>query len=190
MRVLFITHPEVEIDPAKDVRRWRLSERGVDRMRTFVASDAVANVGEVWASAETKAVEAAELLAARNSLPVHVETDLGENDRTATGFVPPDEFEKLADAFFANPDQSVRGWETARSAQARIRRTVTRLVGARGAVGDLAIVAHGGVGTLLLCDLLGVPISRDRDQPAQGHFWSFDPATLQVIHGWTPIAPP
>src|ERR1700677_1763952 len=99
MRVLFITHPEGEIDPAKDVRRWRLSERGVDRMRTFVASDAVANVGEVWASAETKAVEAAELLAARNSLPVHVETDLGENDRTATGFVPPDEFEKLADAF-------------------------------------------------------------------------------------------
>jgi broad specificity phosphatase PhoE len=190
MAVLFITHPHVQIDAGGDVRRWRLSDHGVAQMRTFVASNVVSGVSEVWASAETKAIEAAGLLAARHGLPVHVEVDLGENDRSATGFVPQHEFEKLANAFFAQPDQSVRGWETASSAQARIRRAVTSLLSARRSDGDVAIVAHGGVGTLLLCDLLGVPASRERDQPSQGHFWSFDPQTLRVIHGWTPIAPP
>jgi broad specificity phosphatase PhoE len=190
MPVLFITHPDVRMDPGRDVRRWTLSSHGVARMRTFVASEAASAVGEVWASPETKAFEAAGLLAARHDLPVHVHADLGENDRSATGFVPPDEFDKLANAFFAHPDQSVRGWETAVDAQARIRRAVTSLCSERKINGDLAIVAHGGVGALLLADFLGVPISRDLDQPSQGHYWAFDPETLRVIHGWTPIAPP
>ena len=101
MALIFVTHPEVEIDPAVPVPRWRLSDRGVARMRAFVASDVVAGVSAVWASTETKAIEAAGLLAARHGLPVQVREDLGENDRSATGFVPPDPFERLADAFFA-----------------------------------------------------------------------------------------
>lgn len=36
-----------------------------------------------------------------------------ENDRSSTGFLPPEEFEVVADAFFAQPGVSVRGWETA-----------------------------------------------------------------------------
>ncbi len=189
MAVLFISHPEVEIDPKVPVARWRLSDRGVARMRAFVASPAVADVGEVWASTEAKAIEAAGLLAARFGLPVHVDPRLGENDRTATGFLPPAEFETVADAFFANPDESVRGWETAAAAQARVRAAVASILAGRRGAGDLAIVAHGAVGTLLYCALRGVPISRAFDQPFQGHVCSFDAETLAPIHGWTPIAP-
>jgi broad specificity phosphatase PhoE len=190
MRALFITHPNVDVDKDVAVPRWRLSDHGVRRMRAFVASPAVSKVTEVWASSETKAIEAAGLLAARFGLPVHVHAELGENDRSATGFLPPDEFEAVADAFFAAPSESIRGWETAAAAQARVADAVNSILSARSPTGDLAIVAHGAVGTLLMCKYLGRPISRAHDQPFQGHYWSFDLATLKVLHEWKPIAPP
>jgi broad specificity phosphatase PhoE len=189
MVAFFITHPDVVVEPDVPVSRWRLSDRGIARMRAFVASAVVENVREVWASTETKAIEAAGLLAARFGLGVNVHAGLGENDRTSTGFLPPEEFEAVADAFFASPHESVRGWETAAAAQTRIAETVGEIVSRSPGAGDLAIVAHGAVGTLLLCAMLNRPISRDLDQPFQGHFWSFDPQTRRVLQGWTPIAP-
>lgn len=190
MALLFVTHPDVVVEPQAPVSRWRLSERGVARMRAFVASDTAAEVAQVWASTETKAIEAAGLLAARFGLPVQVRADLGENDRTATGFLPPQEFERVADAFFALPCESVRGWETATAAQARVAAAVEEILQGRPQEGDVAVVAHGAVGTLLLCALLGRPISRDFDQPFQGHYWRYDPQTRQIQHPWRPIAPP
>ena len=187
MALLFITHPEVEIDPAVPVPRWRLSDRGVARMRAFVASDAVAAVSGVWASRETKAIEAAGLLAARHGLPVQVRADLGENDRSATGFVPPDEFERLADAFFARPDESIRGWESAAAAQARIVAATTEILAVHTGPGAVAILAPGGVGTLLLCHLKGVPIARTHAQPHQGCWWRYDPERGAPPEGWVSI---
>lgn len=189
MTIFFITHPEVVVDPATPVPRWRLSDAGVARMRAFVASPVVDAVGEVWASTETKAIEAAGLLAARFGLPVRVHPGLGENDRTATGFLPPAEFETVAEAFFAHPHQNVRGWESAAAAQARVAGAVDEILAARQGEGDLAIVAHGAVGALLMGAMLGRPISRALDQPFQGHYWAFDPLARRVLHEWKPIAP-
>ncbi|HEX8375764.1 MAG TPA: histidine phosphatase family protein, partial [Geminicoccaceae bacterium] len=131
---------------------------------------------------------AAGLLAAAFGLPVGVHHGLGENDRSATGFLPPAEFERVADAFFAHPAASVRGWERAVDAQARVVAATDEILAACRDAGDVALVAHGGVGTLLLCHLLSEPISRARDQPAQGHVFAFDVVTRRVLHAWRPIA--
>ena len=53
----------------------------------------------------------------------------------------------------------------------------------------MLIVAHGAVGTLLLCQLLGVSISRALDQrseaaPGGGNYWTFDLDTRVVVHRW------
>lgn len=186
--VLFVTHPEVRVDPSVPVPRWGLSEAGRARMTTFARSPAVMGVRAIWSSAETKAVEAAVILAEALDLTAGIEERLHENDRSATGFLPPPEFEAMADAFFARPDQSVRGWERALDAQARVAAAVDTVL-ARSPDGDVAIVAHGGVGTLLLCRLLGEPIDRRRDQPFQGHVFSFDRSSRAVIQPWQPIAP-
>jgi broad specificity phosphatase PhoE len=183
----FVTHPEVNVDPGTPVPRWRLSERGICRIRAFAGDAALKDLSAVWASSEAKAIEAAGLLAAGFGLAVAVHPGLGENDRSATGFLVPEEFEPVVDAFFAAPDQSVRGWERAIDAQARVVAAVGEILAGHG-TGDVALVAHGGVGTLLLCHLLGVPISRSRDQPGQGHLFAFDLATRRVLHGWRPIA--
>ena len=109
----FITHPEVVIDADTPVPQWHLSDQGIRRMRAFASLHDLGKLSAVWASAETKAIEAAGILAGRFGLPVAVHPGLHENDRSATGFLPPPEFEKVADAFFAHPEQSVRGWERA-----------------------------------------------------------------------------
>ena len=184
--VWLISHPEVRVDPAVPVPSWSLSEKGRARMMAFCARADLPRFAAIFASEETKAREAAAILAARFGRPVECDAELGENDRSATGFVPPDEFERLADAFFGEPERSVRGWERAVDAQARIVRAVDRVLA--GAVpGNVAIVAHGGVGTLLLCHYLGVPIARAHDQPHQGHVLSFDRETRRVIHPWVAL---
>jgi broad specificity phosphatase PhoE len=182
-----ITHPEVVVDPTVPVPRWHLSDRGIARMRAFAASPLLGLVSAIWSSGETKAIEAAGILAGGLLLPVRIDADLHENDRSATGFLPPPEFERTADAFFANPTESVRGWERAADAQARIVQAVARVIAA-SPQGDVAIVAHGGVGALLLCSLLQVPISRAYDQRAQGNFLSFDIGSRRVIDRWIPIS--
>lgn len=132
-------------------------------------------------------------VAAASGCPVHVDEELGENDRSSTGFVPPEEFEALADAFFVEPGRSVRGWETAAAAQQRIVHAVDRVLGgARQLPGsredDVVVVAtHGGVGTLLLCALRGIPVDRRHDQPGQGSWYRFDTVTGRVAEGWRRI---
>lgn len=185
MKIYFITHPEVQVDPARPVPRWSLSEKGVARMTKFVARGVLDDVAHIWSSGETKAIESANILAARLKLPVQVEEDLHENERSATGFLPAPEFEATADQFFAQPNESIRAWERAVDAQARIIRAVDRVTAASSS-GDVAIVAHGGVGTLLMCAHLRSPINRRFDQPHQGHYWCFT-ETRAVLHQWKPI---
>lgn len=163
----FITHPEVMIDPEVPVRRWGLTPLGIARMRACAALPEMAAVASVWASTEAKAIEGAGILAGRLGLPVRVREDLGENDREATGYLPEAEFQRTADAFFANPDSSIRGWERAVDAQARIVAAIDAVL-AEAPPGPVAVVAHGGVGALLRAHLAGAPISRAWDQPGAG----------------------
>jgi broad specificity phosphatase PhoE len=139
---------------------------------------------------EQKALDGADVIATHLRLPVTRLAALGENDRSATGYLPGAEFEATADAFFAYPEQSVRGWERAIDAQRRIVTAVDHVMSASHAYGgDIAIISHGGVGTLLLCYLRGDPINRDDDQPRNngGNYFALDVATRRLRHGWTRI---
>jgi broad specificity phosphatase PhoE len=190
--VFFITHPDVTIDPAVPVPDWPLSARGRARMNRALALPFVASVGGVWSSKERKAVDGAAILGAHLHLTVRSLAALGENDRSATGYLPSAEFEAVADQFFAHPEQSVRGWERALDAQQRIVAAVNEVIDAsRADQGTIAIVSHGGVGALLLCHLLGQPIGRVYDQPASngGNMFSFEAGTRRLVHGWQPIDP-
>jgi broad specificity phosphatase PhoE len=188
-RCIFITHPDVVISRDVPVTRWPLSERGRDRMRGALSQPWVGDVGAIWCSTEQKAIDGAAILAAHRGRPYSTAADLGENDRSATGFLPPDEFERVADQFFARPHESVRGWETAAAAQARIVGAVDRIVHAERRRGLIAFVSHGAVGTLLWCHLAGEPISRTRDQPGKGggNWFAFDAVARRVESWWRPI---
>ena len=166
--IIFITHPEVVIDPAVPVPRWPLSAIGRARMEAFAHVLAGRPVAAVWSSDEQKALDGAVILAARLDAPHHVDEGLGENDRSATGYIAPPEFWEVVDQFFANPDASVRGWETARHAQDRIVSAMGG-VDAASPEGVVLVVSHGGVGALLTAHLQSVTIgSEDRPGHAGG----------------------
>lgn len=182
----FISHPNVVVDPAVPVPRWPLSEIGKARMREGLKQPWIPGVASIYSSTEQKAIDTARILASHLSIDFEQVEDLGENDRSSTGFLDPDEFEVVADEFFAHPDRSVRGWERAADAQRRIVRAVTAIEQRDRNVGNIAIVSHGAVGTLLYCHLTGRPISRQWDQPPNGggNFYTFTLAPPRAYAGW------
>lgn len=187
--VYFITHPDVVIDPSVPVPRWPLSARGIERMRVFLTNPWVRRIGSVYCSKEQKAIDAAVLLAAHCAIAYQTVAELGENDRSFTGYLPSAEFQATADLFFAHPERSVRGWETALSAQRRISRAIDSILESEARPGDIAIVSHGGVGTLHLCRLKHQPISRAAEQPGTngGNYYAFEARTKSLLHEWKPI---
>ncbi|ROS74046.1 broad specificity phosphatase PhoE [Curtobacterium sp. PhB130] len=182
----FLTHAEVDVDPAEPIESWRLSATG--RIRAGAAHRTAWDpaIARIASSEERKAVETAALLGAAVSGTPTTDPLLGEIDRSATGYLPPAEFEPVVDAFFARPTESVRGWERAVDAQARIVAAV-RAHTADGS--DVTIVSHGAVGALLLADLLGEPISRALDQPGMGSVFTFDPRTWSARSRWSRVTP-
>ena len=193
--VFFITHPDVVIDPGVPVPDWPLNERGRARMHAMTAQRWVRELQRIFASSERKARDAAQILADDlGHQGYSIIADLGENDRTATGFLAKGEFEATADSFFAHPQESIRGWEPAADAQARIVRAVEQAVSQAPESADIALVGHGGTGTLLYCHLARMPIDRCYDQPATngGNWFAFDRTSRKLLcNGWQSIdAPP
>ncbi len=188
MRVLFLTHPEVQIDTDVPVVEWGLTERGRDRARALAGR--LAGVGAVVSSPEVKAEQAARVIAEPLGLPVTLVGGLAEVDRAATGYLAEPDFWANYQEFLERPTHSARGWETAVDAQLRIVATVEGLLDQyddRESVGgDLLIMSHGGVGALLLAQYLGTPIQRLADQPGQGSYFVVDAAARSVLSGWQP----
>ncbi len=186
MTVFYVTHPQVAVDPSIPVTAWGLDDRGRERARAMLGQPWISGIRRIVSSNETKAIETATIVADHLGVTFEVRDGLGENDRAATGFVPPAEFEVLADAFFADPEVSVRGWERAIDAQRRIVTAMDTCL-SETIDGDVMIVGHGGVGTLWYCHLADVAIDRRHDQPGQGHYFAVDPTSGRPRHGWRPI---
>lgn len=183
----YLSHPQVNQDPEVPVPAWGLSAIGLARAQKLAHSEALSGTIAIFTSTETKAIQTAAPLAKALGLVPTAIARMGENDRSATGYLQPDAFEETANAFFAHPDQSTRGWETAREAQNRIVKAVNDALNGHGK-GDVLFVGHGGVGTLLYCALAGLAITRSHDQPAGGgNYFSFDLATRNTLHSWRPI---
>ena len=187
--VLFITHAEVEIDPEVPVTEWGLSGQGKIRHEAFNPFLSELGVAEIYCSAEKKAIDGAAIAARHLGKDYRVLAALHENDRSATGYLPPAEFEKTADLFFTHPAQSIRGWEKAVDAQQRIVTAVESIDAGSPIEENLAIVSHGGVGALLLCYLQNLPISKALDQPGSGggNYFLFHRRTGTLIKSWTSI---
>jgi broad specificity phosphatase PhoE len=160
-------------------------------MRSVAGHRWVKDVRSVFASDERKARDGAQILAEGLGLTGYTVVDsLRENDRMATGYLSKEEFEVTVGAFFAQPQISVRGWESAAHAQARIVRALEQVLAQAPENGDIAVVGHGGTGTLLYCYLAGLPIDRCHDQPATngGNWFAFARANQKLLRdGWCSI---
>ncbi len=185
MLAVYVTHPQVAIDPRVPVPDWGLSPLGRARAEALAARPWVRALARVVTSEERKARETGAILAQAAGVAPEAWPDLHENDRSATGYLAPEEFEATADAFFAHPGASVRGWETAEAARARVTRAVRAALAGHPPDRPAAFVGHGAVGTLLWLALSGRPISRAADQPpGGGHLFAFPLPDGPPLSGW------
>jgi broad specificity phosphatase PhoE len=161
--VYFITHSDVVIDSATPVAQWPLSQRGRMRMlKMLLENQWISRVGAIYCSTEQKAMDGAAIISEVLGIPYTTISELGENDRSATGYLSEPEFDAVVDEFFRRPEESVRGWERAVDAQRRIIAGTKAVLRAKPVDGDVAIVAHGGTGTA------SVPSCGRTDQPRLG----------------------
>jgi broad specificity phosphatase PhoE len=182
--IRYLTHTQVKIDAAVPVPSWSLSDVGRTRTETLANAGCLSDTTQIVTSGERKAIETAEIIGRELNVSVEVREAMHENDRSATGFLPPDEFEAVANQFFAQPLVSIRGWERAIDAQLRIVREVECVLAGNRA-GDVLFVGHGAVGTLLFCHYSGFGIDRTHDQPAGGgHYFAFVKDGRRVLHPW------
>lgn len=185
--VRYLTHPQVKVDPDIPIPVWGLSDIGRLRAERLATSGRLSGTTQIVSSSERKAIETAEIIGRELNVPIEVRQRMHENDRSATGFLPPEEFEIVAGQFFAQPLLSVRGWERAIDAQERITREIQYVL-ARERPGDVLFVGHGAVGTLLFCRYSDLAIDRRYDQPAGGgHYFTFKRTGRKVLHSWHPM---
>ena len=190
MWALYVTHPQVNMDANVPVPLWSLSPLGRQRALAFAARGIVPGDAMVFASREAKAMELADILAAPSGTLVLSDHLMGENDRSATGFLPPALFEATADRFFAEPETSVDGWERAIDAQRRIVDAVTIALASVPRGTPVVFCGHGAVGTLLKCHVGRRPIARSEDQSRHAHrgggnCFSFDLEAMRLGCEWT-----
>lgn len=184
--LIYISHPDVVIDPDVAVPQWGLSDLGRARLTSMLDRPLLAEAERIISSSERKSREAAGMIAAHLGLDVEERSATGETDRSATGYVSHERHEELADRYFAEPEESADGWERSIDSQSRVVDALRDVWSTDDGVGTI-VVGHGGVGTLLYCHLTGLDIDRRHDQPGQGHYWIFERAEQRVLHGWRAV---
>jgi broad specificity phosphatase PhoE len=187
--LVFITHPEVVIDPDQPITEWPLNAIGRARMERFADLLDGRNVTAIYASTERKAQDGAAIVAERLGLSYQAHEDLGENVRSSTGFIAPPEFWEVVREFFGRPHESTRGWERAIDAQTRIVNAVSRILREEETSGDILVVSHGAVGCLLTAYLQKVEIGRESrpQHPGGGCFIVIDRDTFTLTQNWRAI---
>ncbi|MCZ2403157.1 histidine phosphatase family protein [Paenarthrobacter sp. Z7-10] len=92
MHSYFITHPEVNADPYIPVEQWGLSDAGRIRAAGLASHNWLGRLQRIITSTEEKARETGAILADLTGVSFATDPELCENDRSATGFLPPSEF--------------------------------------------------------------------------------------------------
>jgi broad specificity phosphatase PhoE len=87
VKAYYLTHPQVEIEPSRPVPQWRLSSRGRARVEAILGKAWLGGIARILSSDEMKAVETAAIVAAHLGLPMEVIPEMGENDRSSTGYL-------------------------------------------------------------------------------------------------------
>lgn len=153
-KLILIRHSTPQIDQTVPARDWVLSAEGHAAAKALAARLTDYGVDAVISSDEPKARQTAEAIATTLQLPLELDRDLREHERTNTGYLPRPEFEAGIARFFAQPDELAFGEETAGQVFSRFSAAVERSM--KQSRGTVALVTHGTALTLYLARTTGI----------------------------------
>ncbi|HRK31964.1 MAG TPA: histidine phosphatase family protein [Tepidisphaeraceae bacterium] len=150
--LILIKHARPAIDPAKPPEQWPLGDEGRAAAAAMVDRLAAFKITQIFHSDEVKAIETAEILAARLDAPLSFRADVHEHDRSNVPHMRSGEFISHVELFFRKPDELVLGKETATGCLARYQAAIDGII-AEQHTGDVAVVTHGTALALYLAQL-------------------------------------
>ena len=148
------------LDPTTSAPDWHLGERGRELSELLANKLAAYSPDVIVSSVEPKAIETAQIVANRLSLPHEIIEGLHEHERRNVLFMAKEELEARVAEFFSRPDALVLGSETANQAHTRFANAVHRVI-EKHPQKNIAIVSHGTVISLF--------IARNNEMPFD--FW-------------------
>ncbi len=182
-KIYYITHPSVEIDKSKNPDEWKLSEEGKEKAKELLRKHFWAEVDIIFSSEEPKAKEVAKMASEKFGIETFSYKDLGEADRSATPFLPLEEYMEKIEEAYEKPSKSIVGWESHESV---MKRNVNCLKGIVKKYKNktIAIIGHGGAGTLIKCFIKGKEPDFDEDPKKTGCFFVADWESRKVLNDW------
>jgi broad specificity phosphatase PhoE len=159
-KLYLIKHAMPELDPNVPAPDWRLGARGRALSELLAQKLGAYPLDVIVSSVEPKAIETAQIVAARLDKPFDIGKDLHEHERRNEPFTTRDNFESRVAEFFAKPNELVLGSETANQAHARFANAIARVI-EKHPQKNIAIVAHGTVISLFVA----------RTQASPFEFW-------------------
>lgn len=149
--LILVRHSAVQVDTAVPGPHWQLSEDGRSRCHTLAAKLTPYPIDWFVTSHEPKAIETGQILAEVLGVPCQTAAGLQEHDRRGVPyFASKTAFETAVSTFFTHPTELVFGAETAVQARDRFATAVAQQL-ANHPQKNLALVAHGTVLTLFIC---------------------------------------
>lgn len=149
-QLILVKHSAPLIDRQRPSHEWVLSDDGkarcgplADALREFAPAAIVC-------STEPKARETAQLVGQALGVAVEEGQDLYEHDRSNVPHMEGAAFQSAVAQFFNEPDALVLGEETAEEALERMQSAVDEAVARHPGDGNLVVVSHGTVITLLV----------------------------------------
>src|SRR5579859_6356919 len=128
----YITHPDVDIHPNIPVDQWLVSDEGWKHVDHLIKSPSWKDINVIYSSQEPKALRVAEDIESRIQhlrMPNRLGySGLGEINRSSTGYLLPEEYQKATEEFYSHPNESYKGWETAIQATERTMFIVSQIM--------------------------------------------------------------
>ena len=182
-KLIYITHPSVEIDKNKLPHEWGLSEKGFDQVKLLMEQTFWPEVDVIYSSIEPKAMQVAKMASEKYGIPWFQEKDLGEADRTATPFLPLEEYMAAIQQAYTSPDENIKGWESHHQMMKR-NSVILEKIKIENQGKTIVIVGHGGAGTTVKCYIKGIEPQFSEDPKQTGCIFIADIDTNKIIQDW------
>ncbi len=184
-KLIYITHPEVIINPAIAIDEWVLSPLGWDRVEKLLALKFWQEVEKVYTSSEPKAYMIGEKVSKKYGIELEKISDLREIDRSATGIISPlSDYMQVVQLSYENIKEMAKGWESISNVMLRNSNAVEMLKTKYNGK-TFVIIGHGCAGTTIKCHIKKVNPTFQEDPQKTGCYFIANLDTNEIIQDWS-----
>lgn len=184
MKIYLITHPDTVVDRDLRPEKWKISRDGWSQVRNLSKKKFWDEISFIFASVEPKANLAARYWSEKHGIPMAIFRGIEEIRNRQ--YVPKRKLLKVADAFYSHPEKNSGTWETADHCLKRMKKSFKKILeqSKKRNCSAIAVVSHGAVSNLYVCDMRKIPASAAKGQKKIGSWIVIDAKKRKVVSKW------